>query len=195
MNQANRPVSSKECSWQTVTSWSTSGDCGHAVAWAALAWGWSSRAPGPGVSAPCWALGGHVGPCWIGPGLQGPTSQSKSVPPQPFMGLDFSELLTPAKHPLPRGAHGPCLSHLPDLVLLPLLCSSPHSSPGASPLLALHLGVKALKHSQSYCPFTPTRHSFSANCQLTATLCDDSQHLRGISSGVLQVLRQMFNVH
>lgn len=119
VNQANRPVSSKECSWQTVTSWSTSGDCGHAVAWAALAWGWSSRAPGPGVSAPCWALGGHVGPCWIGPGLQGPTSQSKSVPPQPFMGLDFSELLTPAKHPLPRGAHGPCLSHLPDLVLLP----------------------------------------------------------------------------
>lgn len=43
MNQANRPVSSKECSWQTVTSWSTSGDCGHAVAWAALAWGWASR--------------------------------------------------------------------------------------------------------------------------------------------------------
>lgn len=119
MNQANRPVSSKECGWQTVTSWSTSGDCGHAVAWAALAWSWASRAPGPGVSAPRWALGGHVGPCWIGPGLQAPASQSEAVPPQPFMGLDFSELLTPAKHLLPRGAHGPCLSHLPDLVLLP----------------------------------------------------------------------------
>ena len=60
-----------------------------------------------------------MGPCWIGPGLQGPASQSKAVPPQPFTGLDFSELLTPAKHPLPRGVHGPCLSHLPDLVLLP----------------------------------------------------------------------------
>lgn len=33
MNQANRPVSSKECGWQTVTSRSTSGDCGHAAAW------------------------------------------------------------------------------------------------------------------------------------------------------------------
>lgn len=52
-------------------------------------------------------------------GLLGPASQSEAVPPQPFMGLDFSELLTPAKPLLPRGAHGPCLSHLPDLVLLP----------------------------------------------------------------------------
>lgn len=106
-----------------MTSCSTFGVCRSAAAWAG---GWASRAPGPGISAPRWALGGHLGPCWVGPGLPGPASQSEAVPassPPPSTGINPSELFTPAKHLLPRGPRRPstrsCPPHIPSIPLLP----------------------------------------------------------------------------
>lgn len=120
MNQANRPAGAQGGGWQTVTSRSTSGDCGHAAAWQPWPGAGQAGHQGRGVSAPRLGSRGHVGP-WVA-GLAQACKvtgiESEAVPPQ-LAGLDFSELLTPAKPLLPREPTDPAFSLS--------TCPSPHS--------------------------------------------------------------------
>lgn len=73
-------ISFKEHSLQMVTSCCTIGVYHSTIAWAASAVAEHRGHQGPGISAPHWALRGHLGPCWFRPGLHRSALPSEMAP-------------------------------------------------------------------------------------------------------------------